>query len=246
MKPESNAMASHKRKPDGQPRGIGGRPRKIIDGNKVFAYASLGHSQVEIGRLLGCSASLIARQFREQYDAGMAARVPLPEQAKDASHKFLRLSAAERAAIRLLRKSGYTIKRLAEMFGRTMETIGRTVRGKPPREKHGPRGSRNGKAGLTNTKVGQIKAHLKEGVSRSLLAKYFKVSKRVIDRIASGIYWQHVKPAKKVIPLTLLPDELPIKIRLRNGRLAAAMENPKPDTDPSFKRFDLTPPPDPE
>jgi len=45
--------------------------------------------------------------------------------------------------------------------------------------------------------VSYIKAHLLIGVSRCLLMRYFRVSKKIVDDIARGINWKHVKPHPK-------------------------------------------------
>jgi hypothetical protein len=53
---------------------------------------------------------------------------------------------------------------------------------------------------LTEEEVAQIKAHLQQGKSPTILAMYFHVERRTISKIRDMKTWRHVAAAKKARP----------------------------------------------
>jgi hypothetical protein len=92
--------------------------------------------------------------------------------------------------------------------------------------------------------ISYVKAHLKEGVPDNWLARTFKMHRNTVRLIGKGLAHAKIKPHPNpppISPLRSLTDEEKLaRMRLRNGRLQAALDSLKPDLDASFKELDLS------
>lgn len=102
----------------------------------------------------------------------------------------------------------------------------------------GASGEKNASATISDLTASYIKAHLKENVSSTLLAKYFKTSRDVVRNIKRGLNWQHIKPHPKPPEVDWLAVRLrgltfdeqkdaQKPIRLRGERLKEKLEEAK-------------------
>ncbi len=57
----------------------------------------------------------------------------------------------------------------------------------------GPRGEKNGKSKLTESKVIEILQHLKDGKTKTLIANMYSISRATVRMIGQGKRWGHVK-----------------------------------------------------
>ncbi len=142
--------------------------------------------------------------------------------------------------IRSSLEGGEICRSIALRYGVSRETIERIRQGKtwthvggklilPDRKRS--TGSLNGSAKLDEVTVSYIKWHINIGVSRVLLAKYFKVHYRIIQSIARDRTWTHVEPAKSAPPIRFA--KLPIRLRgdRLKSKLAEVRHGPSTQTD---------------
>ena len=61
---------------------------------------------------------------------------------------------------------------------------------------------------MTEEDVAQIKAHLQQGKSPAIIARYFEVNSRIIYNIRANETYRHVAPATEAIPLSKLSNKL--------------------------------------
>ena len=63
---------------------------------------------------------------------------------------------------------------------------------------------RDRRSKLTEEDVAQIKAHLQQGKSPAIIARYFEVNSRIIYNIRANETYRHVAPAANARPLSEL------------------------------------------
>jgi hypothetical protein len=61
---------------------------------------------------------------------------------------------------------------------------------------------------LAEEDVAQIKAHLQQGKSPTVMARYFEVNPRLIYSIRANETYRHVAPATEAIPLSKLSKKM--------------------------------------
>jgi hypothetical protein len=71
-------------------------------------------------------------------------------------------------------------------------------------EQRRPPRKRGRRSKLTEEDVAQIKAHLQQGKSPAIVARYFEINSRIIYNIRANETYLHVAPAEKARPLSKL------------------------------------------
>ena len=78
----------------------------------------------------------------------------------------------------------------------------------PEAQKRSTRRAAEVLATLTAWDVAQIKAHLQQGKSQKILARYFPANRTTISAIRDNKTYRHVAPAEKARPLSELSKRL--------------------------------------